>query len=76
MIALVKFTRGSFSNTYSYKTDIQGLKKGDLVLVQAQESYSLAVFEEYTNIKKYERMATKYIVANLQNTIDEFQLLN
>ena len=72
-VALVKFLRGSFDTEYSYFTYIEDLKKGDLVLVQANSSYSLAKFQRYTSNKIHEEKAEKWIIKNLQLDIDAFE---
>ena len=72
-VALVKFLRGSFDTEYSYFTYIEDLKKDDLVLVQANSSYSLAKFQRYTSNKIHEEKAEKWIIKNLQSDIDEFE---
>ena len=47
--------------------------KDDLVLVQANSSYSLAKFQRYTSNKIHEEKAEKWIIKNLQSDIDEFE---
>lgn len=70
-IALVKFTRGSFDQEYSYKTDIEDLKKDDVLVVQANNSYSIAVFQRYSSSKSRVEQATKWIV--LKVDVEEFE---
>lgn len=69
---LVKFNKSSFSKTYAYKTNIRDLKIGDLLLVQAQDGYSIATFEEYTTTD--EKLATKWVVQRLDVTEFENKL--
>lgn len=61
-VALVKFPRGSFEQEYSYNTDIKDLKKDDVIVVQANNSYSIAVFQKYSSTKRNIEQATKWIV--------------
>lgn len=61
-VALVKFPRGSFDQEYSYKTDIEDLKKDDVLVVQANNSYSIAIFQRYSSTKRNIEQATKWIV--------------
>lgn len=70
-IALVKFTRGSFDQEYSYKTDIEDLKKDDVLVVQANNSYSIAVFQRYSSTKSRVEQATKWIVQKVD--VEEFE---
>lgn len=70
-IALVKFTRGSFEQEYSYKTDIEDLKKDDVLVVQANNSYSIAVFQRYSSTKSRVEQATKWIVQKVD--VEEFE---
>lgn len=70
-IALVKFTRGSFDQEYSYKTDIEDLKKDDVLVVQANNSYSIAIFQRYSSTKSRVEQATKWIVQKVD--VEEFE---
>ena len=70
-IALVKFPRGSFEQEYSYKTDIEDLKKGDVLVVQANNSYSVAIFQRYSSAKSRVEQATKWIVQKVD--VEEFE---
>lgn len=72
-VALVKFVRGSFDTEYSYFTYIEDLKRNDLVLVQANGSYSLAIFKRYTSNKIHEKKAEKWLIKNLQPVVTEFE---
>ena len=73
LVALVKFRKGSFNSLYSYYTDIETLKEGDVVLVPTLSSYSVGVFKRYTTEKVHDDKAEKWIVTNLQPTVEEFE---
>lgn len=73
LVALIEFKKGSFNNFYSYYTDIETLKEGDVVLVPTLSSYSVGVFKRYTSEKVHDDKAEKWIVANLQPTVEEFE---
>lgn len=73
MVALVEFPRSSFGQKYSYLTDIEDLKPGDVVLVQTRTSYSIATFREYTDKKAFVDVAKAWIVKNLADDIEEFE---
>lgn len=70
-VALVKFSRGSFDQEYSYKTDIEDLKKDDVLVVQANNSYSIAIFQRYSSTKSRVEQATKWIVQKVD--VEEFE---
>ncbi|MBO0569974.1 hypothetical protein [Clostridium botulinum] len=61
-VAMVKFLRGSFDQEYSYKTDIEDLKNGDVLVVEANNSYSIAIFQRYSETKSRVKQATKWVV--------------
>lgn len=61
-VAMVKFPRGSFDQEYSYKTNIENLERGDVLVVQANNSYSIAIFQRYTKAKSRVEQATKWVV--------------
>lgn len=73
LIALVEFPKSSFGQKYSYFTNIEDLKEGDLLLVQTRTGYSLAVFKGYTDKKTYTDVATAWIIKNLQSDINDFE---
>lgn len=73
LVALIEFKKGSFNNFYSYYTDIENLKEGDVVLVPTLSSYSVGVFKRYTTEKVHDDKAEKWIVTNLQPTVEEFE---
>lgn len=73
MVALVEFPRSSFGQKYSYLTDIEDLKPGDIVLVQTRTSYSIAIFKEYTDLKAFVDVAKSWIVKNLAADIEKFE---
>lgn len=70
-VAMVKFPRGSFDNEYSYKTNIDDLKQGDILVVQANNSYSVAIFQRYSAAKSRVEQATKWIVQKVD--VEEFE---
>ena len=63
-IALVKFNNNSATEymEYSYKTDIEDLKKGDVVVVPTNSSYSIAYLSRYSDNKQHVKNATKWII--------------
>lgn len=61
-VALVKFIRGSFDQEYSYITDIDDLEEGEVVVVQTNDAYSIAIFQRYSEHKSDIKKATKWIV--------------
>lgn len=71
-IALVTFET---PQQYSYFTDIEGMEKGDLLLVPTGIGYSIGVFEGYTNSIAAKKKATKWVVKNLREDIKEFEFL-
>lgn len=75
-VALVKFLRGSFEQEYSYLTNIEDLNKGDIVLVQANNSYGLAEFIKYSYSKIDIEKAEKWIVKNLTLDIENFEFMH
>ncbi|MGL5440826.1 MAG: hypothetical protein ACRDA4_10690 [Filifactoraceae bacterium] len=72
-VAVVKFVRGSFDQEYSYLTYIEELKEGDVVVVEANESYGVAIFQRYTKVKSKVEKATKWIVQKVD--IEGFEIL-
>lgn len=70
-VALIKFTRGSFDQEYSYKANIDDLKEGDILVVQANNSYSIAIFQRYSSTKSRVEQATKWIVQKVD--VEEFE---
>lgn len=61
MIALIKFDTGN-SQEYSYFTDIEDLKPGDLVVVPTNNSFSLGIFDKYSRLKMHKKQAKKWVV--------------
>lgn len=47
---------------YSYFTDIEDLKEGDVVVVPANNSYSIGFFSRYSSNKQHIKNASKWIV--------------
>lgn len=73
-VAMVKFVRGSFDQEYSYKTDLDDLGKDDVVVVQANDSYSIAIFQRYSTTKNNIDKATKWIVQKVDTVAFEEKL--
>ncbi|WP_315069667.1 hypothetical protein [uncultured Clostridium sp.] len=72
-IALIKFPRGSFDQEYSYFTDNEDLKEGDLLIVPTSNSYSIGIFSRYSKAKLHEEKAEKWIVKNISPDIEAFE---
>ncbi|MCB2300443.1 hypothetical protein [Clostridium tagluense] len=72
-IALVKFNNNSATEymEYSYVTDIEDLKKDDVVVIPTNQSYSIAYFSRYSDNKQHIRNATKCIVQKVD--IESFE---
>lgn len=70
-VAMVQFPRGSFEQEYSYKTNLKDLKEGDVLVVQANNSYAIAIFKRYSKTKSRIEQATKWIVEKVD--IDAFE---
>mgnify|MGYP007016529293 CR=1 FL=1 len=47
---------------YSYFTDIENLKEGDVVVVPTNDFYSIGVFSRYSSNKQHINNASKCIV--------------
>jgi hypothetical protein len=62
IVALIKFPRGSIDQEYSYFTDIDGLNKGDVLVVPTNNSYSIGIFSRYSKSKIHIEKADKWIV--------------
>ena len=56
---------------YSYKTDIEDLKKNDVLVVPTNTSYSIAHFSRYSDNKQHIKNATKWIIQKVD--IEEFE---
>ncbi|MGH4125630.1 MAG: hypothetical protein ACREV6_22185 [Clostridium sp.] len=63
-IALVKFDKstGVEYMEYSYRTDIEDLKKDDVLVLPTNNSYSIGYFSRYSSNKQHIRNATKWII--------------
>jgi hypothetical protein len=61
-VALIKFKGYQEFMEYSYLTDIDDLKEGDVVVVPTNQFYSIGVFSRYSSNKKHIENATKCIV--------------
>ena len=72
-VALIKFPRGSFDQEYSYFTDIEGLKKDDVVVVPTSNSYSIGIFGRYSTSKLHIEKAEKWIVKNINSDIEAYE---
>jgi hypothetical protein len=47
---------------YSYLTDIENLKEGDVVVVPTNNFYSIGVFSRYSSNKQHIKNASKWII--------------
>jgi hypothetical protein len=72
-VALISFTRGSFNQEYSYFTDIEDLKKEDVVVVPTSNSYSIGIFSRYSTSKLHIDKADKWIVKNISPDIQAYE---
>lgn len=61
-VALIKFKGYQEFMEYSYLTDIDTLKEGDVVVVPTNSFYSVGVFSRYSRNKHHVNNATKWIV--------------
>ena len=61
-IALIKFKGYSEHMEYSYLTDIENLKEGDVVVVPTNSFYSIGVFSRYSSNKQHIKNASKRII--------------
>ncbi|KZL94333.1 hypothetical protein [Clostridium magnum] len=61
-VALIKFKGYQEFMEYSYLTDIEDLKEGDVVVVPTNSFYSIGVFSRYSNNKQHVKNASKWIV--------------
>lgn len=73
LVAIVKFPRGSFDQEYSYFTDIEELKEGDILVVPTSTSYSIGIFSRYSKSKLHIEKAEKWIVKNINSDIEDFE---
>lgn len=69
---LVSFEGSGF---YAYKVIDNDLEKGELVIVETGDSYSLGIFQGYTYRKDLEEKATKYIVKSIKKDIEAFKVI-
>lgn len=72
-VALIRFQRGSFDQEYSYFTDIEDLKKDDVVIVATSNSYSIGTFSKYSTSKLHIDKADKWIVKNINPDIEAYE---
>lgn len=70
-IALVKFKSYQPFMEYSYFTDIDNLKEGDVVVVTTNNFYSVGVFSRYSSNKQHMKNAEKWIVEKVD--IEKFE---
>lgn len=61
-VALIKFKGYQEFMEYSYFTDIEDLKEGDVVVVPTNNFYSIGCFSRYSSNKKHIENANKWIV--------------
>lgn len=73
LIALIRFQRGSFDQEYSYFTDIEELKKDDVVVVPTSNSYSIGIFSRYSTSKLHIDNAEKWIVKNISPDVEAYE---
>jgi len=73
-IALVIFRGYQEHMEYSYKTNIEDLKKGDVVVVPTNNSFSIAIFSRYSGNAQHVRNATKVIVQKVDTEAYETML--
>lgn len=64
-IALIKFKGYQEFMEYSYLTDIEDLKEGDVVVVPTNNFYSVGVFSRYSSNKLHVKNASKWIVEKI-----------
>jgi len=72
-VVLIKFPRGSFDQEYSYFTDIEDLKKDDVVVVPTNNSYSIGIFRRYSTSKIHAEKAEKWVVKNMSPDIESYE---
>ncbi|AJA50087.1 hypothetical protein CPAST_c40580 [Clostridium pasteurianum DSM 525 = ATCC 6013] len=58
-VALIKFQGYQEYMEYSYFTDIEDLKEGDVLVVPTNKSYSIGYFSRYSNNKQHVKNASK-----------------
>ena len=73
LVALIKFPKGSFDQEYSYFTDIEELKEGDILVVPTSNSYSIGIFSRYSKAKIHLEKAEKWIAENISSDIEAFE---
>ena len=61
-VALIKFKGYQEHMEYSYFTDIEDLKEGDVIVVPTNSSYSIGFFSRYSTNKIHVKNASKWIV--------------
>ena len=61
-VALIKFGGLTEYMEYSYLTDIEDLRAGDVVVVPTNSSYSIGYFSRYSSNKQHIKNASKSIV--------------
>lgn len=70
-VALVRFKGYQEFMEYSYFTDIDSLKEGDVVVVPTNNFYSVGVFSRYSTNKQQIKNASKCIVEKVD--IEKFE---
>ncbi|MDP4179066.1 MAG: hypothetical protein Q8900_12095 [Bacillota bacterium] len=71
-VALIKFKDYQEFMEYSYLTDIEDLKEGDVVVVPTNNFYSVGIFSRYSNNKQHIKNANKWIVQRVD--IENFEI--
>ena len=70
-VALVKFKGYQEFMEYSYFTDMEDLKEGDVLVVPTNDFYSIGIFSRYSSNKQHIKNASKCIVEKVD--IEKFE---
>lgn len=70
-VALVKFKGYQEFMEYSYFTDIEDLKEGDVLVVPTNDFYSIGVFSRYSTNKQHINNASKMVIEKVD--IEKFE---
>lgn len=73
-VALIKFKGYQEFMEYSYFTDIENLKEGDVVVVPTNNFYSVGVFSRYSTNKQHIKNASKWIVEKVDTEAFETKM--
>lgn len=60
----VKFADVAYAKEYSYLTDIENMKSGDLIVVHAKDEFVLAYFSRYDETVE-EKETTKWVISKV-----------